>query len=380
MSSSDSPRRFLAWFGGAFFAALAVLLLLTALVDPRGLVAQAFPGFPRPCTRGMIHDDRAAKRALPDLRNASEAFLGNSRVAAGFAAEDVREALPGQAINLAINAATLPEMADHLDRLLRRTEVRRVWVALDFGMFNKAEGGRETIAHLPPTLHALRYGVADFVAARHALRNLASSGCRAPRIGLGGFIESGRGGHPDAVSLDRAGLARSVPAMAARFRQALGDDGARRARDYRMNMALVGAMADAARRRGVTLVLYVPPSHPAFFEALGRAGSDDEYRMWQADLARRFGGRQGVVFRDFSGAGAALVGTGRCSTEGKDGCPFYDPVHFRTFVGALIIRSVLASSGLPKAAQDKGSSTSADWRDAQPTGEALGSRSRSPVD
>lgn len=347
MSSSDSPRRFLAWFGAVFVAALSVLLLLTALVDPRGLVAQAFPGFPGPCTRGMVHDDRAAKRALPELRSATEAFLGNSRVAAGFAAEDVREALPGPAINLAINAATLPEMAGHLDRLLRRAEVRRVWVALDFGMFNKAEGDREAIAHLPPTLHALRYGAADFVAARHALRNLANSGCRGPRIGLDGFIESGRSGHPDAVSLDRAGIARSVPAMAARFRQALDGDGARRARDYRMNMALVGAMADAARRRGVTLVLYVPPSHPAFFEALRRAGSDDEYHAWQADLSRRFGRRQGIVFRDFSGAGATLVGTGRCSAEGTDGCPFYDPIHFRTFVGASIIRSVLASSPPP---------------------------------
>jgi hypothetical protein len=344
MSSSDSPRRFLGWFSGVVLAVVASLLGLTALVDPRGLVAQLLPDAPRLCERGIIGGDRAAKRILPQVRRATDAFLGNSRVAWGFAAEDVRTLIPGSAINLGVEAATLPEMSEQLDGLVRSSSVRRVWIALDFEMFNHSVERREPASDLPPTLHVIRHGVADFSAIRQSLRTLARGECRRARIDLDGFRQARRADRLEPVAYSRTAFARTIPWMTTAFRASRGLDAAERERRYDRNLALVRAMALKARKRGIALVIFVPPSHPVFFQALRRAGGEADYRRWQLDLTRSFGRTPGITFRDFTGASRELVGTGRCAAEGAEGCAFYDPVHFRLFVGAMILRSVVAPS------------------------------------
>ncbi|MGQ0590173.1 MAG: hypothetical protein ACT4N8_11700, partial [Sphingosinicella sp.] len=131
MSSSDArATSALAWLFGTVAIAAAALLLATWLVDPLGQLPGA-----RLCAPGMKRLGDETRDVLAVMRQPQEAFLGTSRVARGFAHEDVEAMLRRPAANLGLSAASIEDV-DHLARhAMRAAPVGRLWIGLDFAQF-----------------------------------------------------------------------------------------------------------------------------------------------------------------------------------------------------------------------------------------------------
>lgn len=348
MRSSDAGR-FLRWFFGLLAAGLGLLFLVTALVDPRGLVANSFPGVPLLCERGIVNSERHAKRPLIAIHRPREVMLGTSRVAWGFADTDAQALLEQPAVNLGIDGGSLEEIADHFRLAAESGTVRRVWIGLDFGMFHDEGRAPERQPGLPSAASAPIYGIADPSAVRHALRGLVTGQCHRPRLDLLGFPQPGRADALAPEALDAARMASASRLTADNFRALMRAGPASRERRYRDRMSALARIAAEAGLRGIRLVLFVNPSHPSYLSALERAGAGGAYRRWQRDLDALYGrGREpALLFRDFTSLPEARV-EDACESHGAAPCAFYDPVHYRpAAVGAAMLRSVLAPVSAP---------------------------------
>ena len=334
MSSSDArATSALAWLFGTAALAAAALLLATWLVDPLGQLPGA-----RLCAPGMKRLGDEPRDMLTLTRQPREVFLGTSRVARGFAHEDVEALLDGPAANLGLSAASMAEVDRLARHALRNAPVWRLWIGLDFGQFGETTTPGRALEPrdegLSPRAAALRRGLLDPEAARATLRLALEPGrCARPEAGRGGFPFRG-------PARERGADAPAFAHLTERVRREMRQRAASaNAAAYRADLARLAALLDDARRHGIQVVVFVNPSHPAYLQAVAEAGLEPRYQHWMESVARI--SRSRARFMDATGFAPVPQA---CAATGRPPCPFIDPVHYRPEVGRRILEATLDPS------------------------------------
>lgn len=347
MSSSEpstpGARRFLAWLL-ATMALLGVAALgVTWVIDPYGLLA-ARGLTPAICTPGIrVNDDRFARPALVRLHQPGEILLGSSRALWAFR-EDSFTGRTGRTIaNLSLAGASLEEIDWLARQAIDEAPVRRVWLGMDFGAFAMPERAPATLTPLwavaSPDATALRYGLLDPHALRAGMAALFDpASCADPPFTPHGFPRTAtpHGGTPAALAVLPGARTRADLVRRWRFEER------GRAAAYARRMARFEALLATLRRRGVPVILFITPSHPAYDSMLAEAGLGELYRRWRDELravAERHGAT--LVMSD-SPAFLAAIRAPDCPAGAPPlDCLFYDATHARPFVGDAIVAAGL---------------------------------------
>lgn len=350
--SSSSARAFLVALAAAAAIASAAVLALTALVDPGGLVATLWPGKPQLCTPGLRSGfgSRAAvaARMLPD-----ELLVGNSRVQRGFGLGDVRLLLGERSANLAVPAAVYEDVDLLVRRAMRDASPRRVWIGVDFAMFFNEEGVRGDVAATAAALDGkgggklalVRQGLANGGSVQAALGAISSPrACARPEFDAAGFVDPAQADYYAAtknparfqmVAVAQEKAQRRVAALGRRKVDAL----------YRKRMRMLERLAVDLRRQGADLVLFEAPVHPRLRRVMVEQGLIPYHERWKRDMDALAAGAGLAIVELPPGQVHKRGEPDACARESRPAaCPFYDPTHYKPWVGRLILERALAGA------------------------------------
>lgn len=351
--SNSSARSFLAAFAATGALASAAALVLTALVDPTGFAGLLWPDKPQLCAAGLrggaISRAAIAARIRPD-----QVMTGNSRVQAGFATEDVRTLLQGRPANIGIQGAVWEDLDLLVRRAVREASPRRVWIGVDFGMFFSTQIPRSDVVAVDRALDGgwsgraalFRRGVANGEEIETAFATLLNRDrCAHPDADTAGFA------HPTAAEV--YGLTRGP----ARFEEAaavqrdvhkwlaLAD---RRGvdRSYANRVAMFERLVHDLRRQRIEVIVFAGPVHPRLRQIIAQHGLTPPYARWRRDMDQ-VAMRAGLEIVRLPERQVHRVGEpAACARESRPpACPFYDPTHYRPWVGRLILERALEKGG-----------------------------------
>lgn len=347
MSSSDpaaAGRRFVGTALASVLVMLGALFAATAATDPTGLLVGG--GWPSGlCAPGVkVMDDRIHKPAMLSVHRPDGILLGSSRVARGF---DGRGLHPedGTVLNLGMTGATMTDIDALARKAVDETPVSRVWIGLDFGAFAMAETAPVEMppgeGRAAPRVRALWHGLFSPRALKATLGLLLDpAACATPPFDARGFVRPGSG--------DPAGAHGGEPDPAARSRllRSWRAPPVQRETLYAARMATLDRLLLHLGGRGVEVVLYRSPSHPAYYALVDEAGLGPLHRRWQVDTDR-LAARRGLTLVAADAPGfLSAAGLPAC-TEKRVDCAFQDAVHFRPGVGAAILRQGRAAGAAP---------------------------------
>ena len=343
MSSSDpaaAGRRFVVTALCTVVLMLGCLFGATAATDPTGLLVAG--GWPAGlCAPGVkVMDDRVRKPAMLSVHRPDGIILGSSRVAGGFDGRGLRPE-DGTVLNLGMTGATMTDIDALARRAADETPVSRVWIGLDFGAVAMTEAAPITMPSetwlADPAVEALWHGLLSPTALKATFGLLLHpAACETPPFDVRGFP------NPASGSPAAARMAAPDPSARARLLRSWRAPPAQREALYAARMATLDRLLLHLRGRGVEVILYRSPSHPAYHALVDEAGLGPLHRRWQADTDR-LAVRRGVTL-------VAADAPGFLTAEEAPACPgplvdcaFRDAVHFRPEVGAAILRQGRAS-------------------------------------
>lgn len=352
---SNSKRFFLGLTATAL-AALALLLAAAFVMDPRGIVAPAFPGTPMLCAEGTDMAPRELKPFIALAHQPREILVGNSRVQNGFAAGDARALLNRPTANLAVDAARFDEVLALTRQAWSVAPVERVWIGIDYVMF---------VDRSPPLLrfpraldrrhHALRYGVADPAVIRTAAEYLSGGeGCRRPARTRLGFQHPTYSVPPSRWWLDNPNDRLQVRLGNRLVVQRQVDfhasaPAAERIRLREARRQALGELVREARAKNVRMVLFIAPSHSELLERLATVGLLEDHEAWRRDMATLAASERspGLALIDIADDAAVAAAARRwpCTEGAAAGCPFYDLSHYDTPIGRQILELGTAATG-----------------------------------
>lgn len=356
MSSSDDAsvqaKNFLVWMTAAAALFFSMLVIATYIFDPTGILASQWPGAGQVCLPGIRAEPRQVLPAQVRLQRPREVFLGTSRVAFGNAEADIRERLGPSVMNLGLSTATLPEV----DGLLRYAwsvgPVQRAWIGLDYTMFygdglSRADLEWPSAASSDPGM-ALAIGLFHSNALSATLSLFRNPGaCRSvPPWSVRGFAAPNLVGPDSPLATDRSQLRVNKKSLIGFLRRGDRASGAIAETKYHARVRDLVALLDAAKTRGVRIVLFIGPYHPRSFDAIAEAGFDTFFRRWRDDMAKVAGqaDHPGLVFLDLVDRSTAFAGSApECADSGNRHCGFFDLTHYRPSVGRAIIELALAA-------------------------------------
>ena len=338
MSSSDpaAGRRFVIVTLTAAAVMLGGAIAATAFTDPTGLLgAGGWPG--GICAPGIKSmDDRTLKPVMTAVHQPDQIILGSSRVVRGF---DFRGLRPedGVVLNLGMTGATMTDIDTLARGAVDAAPIRRIWIGLDFGAVAFADTSLVEPSRPDPLpgfgSAALRHGLLSPGALKATLDLAGHPGaCARPPFDARGFINPVAGDSPRPRAALPDGPTRTRLLRSWRLAPA------RRDANYAARMAELDRLLLHLNERGVDVVLYRSPSHPAYDALVAEAGLAALYRRWQADtdrIAARFG--LVLIPADAPDFLPELQVAG-CRGDLAD-CAFDDAVHFRPEVGAAILRA-----------------------------------------
>lgn len=339
MSSSDpaaAGRRFVIVTFTAAAMMLGGVIGATALTDPTGLlVAGGWPG--GICAPGIKSmDDRTLKPVMAAVHRPDQIILGSSRVVRGFDSRGLRPE-DGVVLNLGMTGATMTDIDVLARGAVDAAPIRRVWIGLDFGAVAFADTSLIDPSRPDPFAGsrstALRHGLLSPEALKATLGLARYPGaCAMPPFDARAFLNP--------VAHDSAPPRAVLPDGPTRTRllRSWRLAPARRGANYAARMAELDRLLLHLHDRGVEVVLYRSPSHPAYDALVAEAGLAPLHRHWQADtdrIAARFG--LVLIAADAPDFLSELQMAG-CSGDRAD-CVFDDAVHFRPEVGAAILRA-----------------------------------------
>jgi hypothetical protein len=334
----NTAKRFLA----VLLAAIGVLLMAPAigiaLVDPTGLVQAAWPAAPKLCAKGIQTGHRQAVGFLAAAMHPREAILGNSRAIHGFRQGDVEARLNASVVNLSIPGARFAEIETLLAQARTVDGLKRVWIAMEPGMFLGPAARDKDLGLLVPAPDeplwrpALRHGVFSSEAAIRTLATLLQpSKCAAAYISPQGFLRE------EMRTQDRAAFDRAVEGAAAiliREAEATPQD------LFLARLARAGAALAAAAEQGVAVVVFTPPMHEALRKRLAGTPWSTANARWTAAMEAAVRRVPGARFHDLRAWSGPPGAPGACPGGGAD-CLFSDPVHFRPALGAALLDAML---------------------------------------
>ena len=298
-----SGRRFFTIAASSCLAALLVVVLVNALVDPHDTVGWAeIDGW----TDRKIPDAPYGGRAALSLQLGHQDYrgviLGTSRERFGFAPKD--PLLTERGIkNAALAGTNLDEIATVLDFAQEQQDLEIALIGLDFGAFR---GGREAGGDFDDSLFAGRSPWAV------QLGRLASGLTLQDSIRT---VRASRTGQEPAVSEAAEFFEQSSGPAWNRFATSLLSYAAKHYVCFAYDPAhteRLGAVLQRAVAAGVEMILFFPPVHATQIEAIRAAGLFPAYQQWRRDVvdvvARIAAGlpeneRSRVQLWDFSGYG-----------------------------------------------------------------------------
>tara|TARA_R110002051_G_scaffold178085_2_gene247902 strand:+ start:4280 stop:5344 length:1065 start_codon:yes stop_codon:yes gene_type:complete len=340
MSSSErraAGRRFLALLFAGLTLMLGGVIALTAITDPSGLLVGGgwSPGV---CAQGMKDRHPSFMAAWIRRNQPDEIIIGTSRVRRGFEHGGLTPARNRTAMNLGYSGASLADIDAITRQAIVDAPIQRVWIGLDFGSFattdrarRPAAMGRRWATAQQDALFTGLLSAQALQATREILRHpgtcaVAPFDTRGfPNPAAEPFEASHRANLPG--KMVRAGILASWLRSPAE-REAL----------YTGELARFTRLLSDMERQGMTVVLFVGPTHPAYDSLIAEAGLSQMRIRWRTDVAR-IADAYGVVLvsADRPGFLADLPGLAEgCDTAPAD-CAFYDATHFRPVVGKAII-------------------------------------------
>lgn len=334
--SNRSAASFLATLIAFLGLLLAVPAMLIAAVDPTGLVHAAWPSAPKLCAKGVQAGHRQAVGFLAHSVQPREVIFGNSRVIHGFGQADAEARLSGPVVNMALPGARFVEVDALLRASLETGRLKRVWIALEPGMFfGDASRDRDLGLILPRGDQALwraalEHGVFALEPAKRTLTTiLKTSKCASAYISPEGFLQEriaalGPGAFAEAVERVAVLLVREAAAT---------PDGL-----YRERMARFQSVVTALADKNVAVVVFVPPMHIAMRERLTATPWSDAATRWVGDVEDVVRRAKGARFFDLG----RLAGPVAACASGDSNCIYYDPLHFRPALGAAMLETMLA--------------------------------------
>jgi len=332
MSSSDIPARlFLRHFAYALAGFAALALALTWAIDPLSLLRQYGGG--RLCAPGIKSPaPREAKLAAAIARQPRDVLIGSSRVKFGFSPADAQRLLGGRAFNLGFNNASPAQERRALAALVERAPIGRVWLAAEFGTVTDQFWEDRPIrppSRLDMPLFAWREGLVSPVALQASVATLIRPAlCETPPFDEDGFFTGPTGGIA-------GGGQRVVERMEGGPDHADSLD----ERRYPARMQELRLTAELLQKSGVRLVLFLSPMSETYRRAITRSGRSDLYRRWREDV-RSVALETGAELIEADTDAFLETIPARCPPGAtREQCLFYDPVHFRTEVGAAILAS-----------------------------------------
>lgn len=342
----SSSRRFAAGVLAGVLGCALLLFVPAILVDPTTYVGGRWPGKPQLCERGIRVEARVGKLLALTGAHSQELLLGNSRVADGFDEQMTLQQIGRSVMNLGVQGATLEELEVAFDEALRGGGVRRIWLGVDYGMFEQ---------DTPPLLKAL--ASSSFARLRAAIMSpdvigmsyaaLFGGRCDVAEMTAQGFVGPARYlERARALGWDQL-LERSRIKMERSFAGIAGADPHRRASLERARRSTLERMLQRAQAAEVAVVLFVGPAHPQHFDAIRSAGLETDFQHWRREL-RALGERNAVAVFDFSDEGVTRdMDLASCDAAGGVSCSMYDVNHYRPTVGAQMLKVMLQSLGAP---------------------------------
>jgi hypothetical protein len=317
------------------------LFVPAILVDPTTYVGSLWPRKPQLCERGIRVDARTGKLLALTAVRPQELLLGNSRVANGFAEHATIQQLGHSVMNLGLAGATLEEMEVALEQGLHSGVLRRVWIGIDYGMFEQHRP--QLVQALESSLLArLRKAIANPDAIGMSYAALAAS-CHFADMSVHGFVGPTRYvKQARTVGWERV-LTRSRIAMERAFADIALDDPAHRATLGLARRATLARMLGRAQAANVEVILFAGPAHLQYFEAIRRAGLGTDFQRWRDEL-QTLDARNGVSVFDFSDyAGTHDTELAACNPAQDKDCSMYDVNHYQPAVGAHMLDVMLQS-------------------------------------
>lgn len=343
-----NSRPFLLSFFGTAGLSVVALLIAAALVDSRGLVTAAFPWVPRICTLGADHQPREFKPFVALPFQPRELLVGNSRVDSGFAVSDVQDLLGGRVANLAVEGASMAEISALTRSGWEMAPVERVWLLLDFSMFEETNRSLAIPKSRNLRWVAMRYGIASPASLRRPLQYLLGDrGCSTRPYLASGFQNPAR--HETRGPGTQALFSRTSDIYQATYRRWLAREHKTRERNARSQLEMLRMLIREARARRVQLVLLTAPTHPQYAQILREVGYDSIQRRWHNEIRTLVRAERSstLFFFDFSlrDRSMPMIDPPTCETAGPPACIFHDPVHFRPKLGRRLLERALPHVG-----------------------------------
>ncbi|QMW23950.1 hypothetical protein [Sandaracinobacteroides saxicola] len=302
MSNSDG---FLPALLGVIAAGLLALVGNAVWVDPFRVFGEGRGH--HLCPSGWLAGvERVQKPLILAFRRPEVALIGSSKVMQGFDERDAAVVFRGARVaNLGMAAADMRVVLDMAGRALRTPSMRQLWIGLDFGMLAPQDAAPAlATADGTSRWERLRRGVLSAEALKAAV-SMRIGDCDVPRLSGWGFNVGRVDRRGDGVAVRRQVLATLAP---------LKEPG-RRVQAEAAALGGLRALAGAAQRRGVRLVLFHSPVSADYRRLLEAEGLVAAERSWRRQVA----GLPGVTLVEVRPQA------------------FYDLTHYRPEVGRTIL-------------------------------------------
>ena len=349
--------RFLRYLSVISVLLLAAVAALNRVVDPSGYF-HLRAGRAEEVHHTVAADPRFAKPMGAALSDPDTVIAGTSRVARGFSARAVRGAPAwGRTYNLGIPGMRMAPLADRLRTGLAGPHLKRLVLALDYGMFLGEAETRGQPARIPvrPLSEAVSLGewaddVRILLLSKPMLsasgRALTDGGAEANRADLLGFPL----GEKFPALAARLGHRRMAQRLEGRLRTLwlAGTDPLDDA--YPRHIQALSELLAQACRRGIRVEAFVNPFHVRQLALLSRLGLFEAHVAWRKDLLRVFAPHVqsgcALPLMDFSGVNGPnaeafpALGDRRTRMWG-----WWESTHYTDALGERVLRRLAHRAG-----------------------------------
>ncbi|CAA0109814.1 Uncharacterised protein [BD1-7 clade bacterium] len=336
MSSSNQSITSKRYFLAVVFLSLCgtlILLFSAWIIDPLGIL-QEHRGFPSLCANGVkVDPDDSVSRLLPlTTESVVDVIIGTSRIKKGITQEAWRSVVSKSGTNLFLSKATIGDLHNILLPLIRRKNPSRIWIGINYGMFVTPTTSR--IHSLPAYEQQNRYsiyrhGVFSTQAMNAATKVLLSGvGCNRIERDSSGFVTREVKRHTT-----EADIARHAVLSEQLFSSNEFHNGER----YQDSLERFSEILETANINGVSMNIFINPSHPKYLHALNNAGHSEKYIHWKNSISNTVNALNqnglDVQFIDFT----HMIEEENITCDPFSLCPFYDLIHFHPSIGKRML-------------------------------------------
>jgi len=345
MSSSKAPttgQKFLATIVATGLTLWIAMLAAIWIYDPTG-VLRAHKLNPDICPPGLkFVGHRSAMAAHFRFSEPEILLVGSSRTIYGIAKSSLSPD-GASAINMSLSGPSADELFSIVEAANQRESITEIWIALDYGLFTAPPLPNKMQLAAPDTPASdwdyLQAGLLSTDLLSELLPNLP----KPPRVRSCNLISRDIDGFSSTFILRMMEARRRVLSFAeatearTQVMRQRGEGLHESDRLARLNALLIKS---AEKKKDVRI--FVPPSHPGYFESLAKVRGKDalkSLKSWRNELAQIAARHDNVQFHDFSDMFSeySRLPSSCRTTPISETCPFYDLTHFTPVLGDRLV-------------------------------------------